>query len=280
MADSKIFKLVDGVTIDMVGRAVECFLRDKKALTTEGTSSPEGYFVQAKEPESKSWKKLAGMSMATQVQIIPAGDMITVNIGAGKWSDKVGAGAVGILLFAPLAVTSVIGVLGQKKLPQEIFDEIERFIMSGGKNVSVSLSASKALKSDEILCPKCKTPNHEGTKFCNNCGEKLIKECPSCGAEVALGIKYCPQCGSTMEKENLCPNCHKNVPEGMKFCPECGSSMEVKNLCPYCNAEVPEGMKFCPDCGKSISKVKTCPNCHAEIPEGKKFCGECGTKIE
>lgn len=33
MADSKIFKLVDGVTIDMVGRAVECFLRDKKALT-------------------------------------------------------------------------------------------------------------------------------------------------------------------------------------------------------------------------------------------------------
>ena len=36
------------------------------------------------------------MDLATQVQIIPAGDMITVNVGAGKWSDKVGAGAAGM----------------------------------------------------------------------------------------------------------------------------------------------------------------------------------------
>lgn len=280
MADSKIFKLIDGVTIDMVGRAVECFLRDKKGLTTEGTNSPEGYFVQARETEEKSWKKFTGMSMATQVQIIPAGEMITVNVGAGKWSDKVGAGAVGMLLFAPLAVTSVIGALGQKKLPQEIFDEIEKFILSGGKSISVSLGASKALKDNEVLCPKCKTPNPKGIKFCNNCGEKLVNECAKCHADVPLGIKFCPECGSSMEKENLCPNCHANVPEGMKFCPECGSSMVVKNLCPHCNAEIPEGLKFCPECGKSISTVKICANCGAEIPEGRKFCGECGTKVE
>ena len=279
MADSRTFKLIDGVTVEMVGREVECFLRDKKGLTTEGVSSPEGYFVQAKETE-KTWKKIAGMDMATQVQIIPSGDMINVNIGAGKWSDKVGAGAAGMILFAPLAVTAAIGAFNQKKLPNEIFEDIEKFIMSGGKSVSVSLGASKAIKDDEVLCPKCKTPNKKGTKFCNNCGEKLFNECPKCKAQVPLGIKFCPECGSTMEKENLCPNCHANVPEGMKFCPECGSSMTVKNLCPSCGAEVPEGMKFCPECGKPMSGARICPKCGVEVAEGLKFCGECGTKIE
>ena len=279
MADSKIFKLIDGVTVDMVGRAVEAFLRDKKGLTVEGTSSPEGYFVQAKETEKK-WKKYTGMDMATQVQIIPAGENITVNVGSGKWSDKLGAGAAGMLLFAPLAVTAAIGAWGQKKLPEEIFNEIEHFILSGGKSVSISLGASKALKDDEVLCPQCKTANTKGTKFCANCGGKLTNECPNCHNDVALGIKFCPSCGSSMEKENLCPTCHSKVPEGMKFCPECGSSMEVKNLCPHCNAEIPEGMKFCPECGQSISNIKVCPNCGAEIPEGRKFCGECGTKID
>lgn len=279
MADSKLFKLIDGVTTDMVGRAVEAFLRDKKNMTTEGTSAPEGYFIQAKSAES-GWKKFAGMDMATQIQIITAGEMITVNVGAGKWSDKVGAGAVGVILFAPLAVLPAIGAFNQKKLPNEIFDEIEKFIMSGGKSVSVSFGATKALKENEVLCPKCKTANPKGIKFCNNCGGKLVNECANCHTDVGLGIKFCPSCGSSMEKINQCPSCHAVVPDGMKFCPECSSSMEAKNLCPHCNADVPQGMKFCPSCGQSMSSVRICPNCKAEIPDGMKFCGGCGTKVE
>lgn len=252
MAETKIFKLFEGVTFEMVGQAVEGFLRHKKGLTVDGVCSPDGYFVQAKN-DSTGWKKLAGMDLATQVQIIPSGDNITVNVGSGKWSDKIGAGAVGMFVFAPLAVTSAIGAYAQKKLPQEIFNEIENFIMSGGKSISVALG----VKEGEVLCPKCKTANSKNTKFCRNCGEKLVNKCPKCGADVSLGIKFCPECGSTMKKENHCPSCNAVVPDGMKFCPECGSSMIPiinKNLCPHCNAEIPEGKKFCGECGTKMEE--------------------------
>ena len=82
MADSKVFKLVDGVDVEKVGRAVESFLRDKKNLMTEGMKTQVGYLVQAKQTDS--WKKIVGMDSAIQIQLFDSGNMVTVNIGAGK----------------------------------------------------------------------------------------------------------------------------------------------------------------------------------------------------
>ena len=56
MAESKVFKLIEGLDAAKVGRGIEHFLRDKKNLIVEGTPTPEGYFVQAKE--ESNWKKL------------------------------------------------------------------------------------------------------------------------------------------------------------------------------------------------------------------------------
>lgn len=282
MADSKVFKLIDNLDSAAIGRAVEAFLREKKKMVAEGTQTPEGYFIQAKEGD-EGWKKIAGMSKAVQVQMIQAGDVLTVNIGNGKWSDKLAAGAVGMLVFAPLAVTAAIGAVGQNKLPGEIFDYIEKFIESGGKSVLVSMSASMALKDGKILCPKCKKENDKGLKFCSECGSPLTNECPECGASVALGQKFCPECGSSMEakkEEKSCPTCGHRVPDGMKFCPECGSSMITEKICASCGAKIIGDKKFCPECGTPVSGKKKCSNCGAEMEIGQKFCFDCGTKVE
>ena len=134
MTESKVFRLPEGIDASSVGKEVENFLRSSKNLVTEGTKTPDGYFVQAKEQEGSGWKQLAGMTLATQVQIVEISDTITVNIGNGQWSDKIGAGAVGVVLFAPLAVTAAVGAYNQKKLPGEIFDHIEKFLFPGGQN--------------------------------------------------------------------------------------------------------------------------------------------------
>ncbi len=55
MADSKIFKLIDGIDTDLIAHGIEGFLRDKKNLTTESLKTPEGWLIQAKQTES--WKK-------------------------------------------------------------------------------------------------------------------------------------------------------------------------------------------------------------------------------
>ena len=96
MADSKVFKLVEGVTAEGIAKAIERFLRDKKNLLAETIEAPEGFLVQAKQEDKL--KNLSGMGMATQVQLIPSGDMVTINVGAGKWTDKAGAAAAGWVL--------------------------------------------------------------------------------------------------------------------------------------------------------------------------------------
>ena len=227
MTESKVFRLPEGIDASSVGKEVENFLRSNKNLTTEGTKTPDGYFVQAKEPEGSGWKQLAGMTMAIQVQVVEISDTITVNIGNGKWSDKVGAGAVGVVLFAPLAVTAAVGAYNQKKLPGEIFDHIEKFLLGGGESVMMSSFGANAANENEIICPNCNSPNNKDTKFCGNCGTPLTATCPNCGASVGLDTKFCSQCGNPMKQPNkTCPGCGAEVAPDMKFCCECGTKIE------------------------------------------------------
>ncbi len=223
MAESKIFKLPESMSAEQVGRGIENFLRDKKHLMTEGTATPDGYFIQAKG--ESGWKKVAGLDLATQIQIVQMGGMITVEVGSGKWIDKLGAGAVGMILFAPLAATAALGAVMQKKLPTEIFNFVEQFILSGGQNIVVSSQIGLG-DTSRVQCPSCGASVEKGVKFCPSCGEKLLAECPNCHADVALGVKFCPKCGSPMKPKKQCPNCNCEVGVDQKFCPECGQPLK------------------------------------------------------
>ena len=224
MAETKVFKLLNGVTVEMLGESVECFLRDQKGMVTQAGKTAEGYLVQGKQ-EADGWKRISGTDQAISVQMFQAGDVLNVTAGFGKWSDKVGAGVLGYFVFAPLAITATIGAIMQKKLPGEIFDFMEKFILSGGQSVSVGLSGGKMISDNEVVCNECKTSNPKGQKFCSNCGAKLMKQCPNCGVDVADGVKFCPECGSSTIVEHNCPNCSTAYNDGQKFCLECGTAL-------------------------------------------------------
>ena len=87
--------------------------------------------------------------------------------------------------------------------------------------------AQQPTKQATVKC-KCGKDVPEGTKFCPECGEKVVKpgtaSCPKCSAEVAEGTKFCPGCGNKMTAE--CPKCNAEIKPGAKFCPECGNKME------------------------------------------------------
>ncbi len=50
-----------------------------------------------------------------------------------------------------------------------------------------------------IFCPACGTANREGSRFCNECGMRLIQEasvpCPRCATMNPPGTAHCPKCG-------------------------------------------------------------------------------------
>jgi len=101
-----------------------------------------------------------------------------------------------------------------------------------------------------LICAGCGVELPEGTKFCNNCGEKVVippppeekKEliCSGCGVTLPEGTKFCNNCGAkavlsvpaaaavpVASASALCKNCGmKN--EGSKFCKSCGFPMDAE----------------------------------------------------
>ena len=43
-------------------------------------------------------------------------------------------------------------------------------------------------------CPKCRSENPEGKKFCRECGSDLILACPKCSSEILPSDKFCGVC--------------------------------------------------------------------------------------
>jgi membrane protease subunit (stomatin/prohibitin family) len=78
-----------------------------------------------------------------------------------------------------------------------------------------------------VRCAKCGAGNPEGTRFCAECGEKILSQkitCPGCQAENSESAKFCHQCGIALTARR-CAKCgHDNSPGG-KFCAECGAKL-------------------------------------------------------
>lgn len=192
MNETRVFMLNGTEVRDIVTR-LEGFFRTEKGMDVQSSQTTDGYVMQASQPKD-GWKTLTGMRLAVTVQMAVAGDQLNVSIGEGQWSDKIGAGAIGLFVAWPLAITAGMGAYKQKKLPSEVFQVIENTIMTGGQPVVVS-GAGQTVAAGMTLCPSCKAQLAPGSKFCNRCGAKLGQKCPNCGAEITADSAFCSECG-------------------------------------------------------------------------------------
>mgnify|MGYP002550032675 FL=1 len=192
MNETRVFMLNGTQVQDIVNR-LEGFFRTEKGMDVQSSQTTDGYVMQASQPKD-GWKTLTGMRLAVTVQMAVAGDQLNVSIGEGQWSDKIGAGAIGLFVAWPLAITAGMGAYKQKKLPFEVFQVIENTIMTGGQPVVVS-GAGQTVADGMTLCPSCKAQLAPGSKFCNRCGAKLGQKCPNCGAEITADSAFCSECG-------------------------------------------------------------------------------------
>jgi len=65
--------------------------------------------------------------------------------------------------------------------------------MYGGQGQTES--AVKKEDANTIKCPGCKATIAKDSKFCPECGKKIVNKCPKCGHEVKPGARFCPECG-------------------------------------------------------------------------------------
>jgi TIR domain-containing protein/zinc ribbon protein len=101
---------------------VRGWLRSQDFDSTQVNTESQGVLLEIKK--RGDWRKYVGMATALNILFEQTGDTLTVEIGAGQWIDKAGAGAVGMFVFAPIAITAGYGVWEQSKMPDKIFDFI------------------------------------------------------------------------------------------------------------------------------------------------------------
>ena len=195
MSESRVFVL-NGITVQAVAARLENFFRSEKGMEVQSSQTTDGYVMQASQPKD-GWKTLTGMRLAVTVQMAVMENHLNVTVGEGQWSDKIGAGAIGLFIAWPLAITAGMGAFKQKKLPAEIFQVIENCIMTGGQPVVVN-GAGTAVTPGMMLCPNCHTQIPGGSRFCSYCGTRLNNKCPTCGADIIDGSAFCASCGEKL----------------------------------------------------------------------------------
>lgn len=195
MSESRVFVL-NGITVQAVAARLENFFRSEKGMEVQSSQTTDGYVMQASQPKD-GWKTLTGMRLAVTVQMAVMENHLNVTVGEGQWSDKIGAGAIGLFIAWPLAITAGMGAFKQKKLPAEIFQVIENCIMTGGQPVVIN-GAGTAVTPGMMLCPNCHTQIPGGSRFCSYCGTRLNNKCPKCGADIIDGSAFCASCGEKL----------------------------------------------------------------------------------
>lgn len=195
MSESRVFVL-NGIKVQAVAARLENFFRSEKGMEVQSSQTTDGYVMQASQPKD-GWKTLTGMRLAVTVQMAVMENHLNVTVGEGQWSDKIGAGAIGLFIAWPLAITAGMGAFKQKKLPAEIFQVIENCIMTGGQPVVVN-GAGTAVTPGMMLCPNCHTQIPGGSRFCSHCGTRLNNKCPKCGADIIDGSAFCASCGEKL----------------------------------------------------------------------------------
>ncbi len=195
-SESRSFRMIGGVTVENIVEAVDTYCRVNKSMETQSSKTTDGYVIQASQP-GDGWKTISGTRLAITAQFMVIGEVMTVTVGQGQWSDKIGAAAVGWFVAPIFAVSAGIGAFRQRKMPEEIFSVVERTILTGGLQVVIN-GAGAVLAGDTVVCPKCRTRNSGSSRFCSHCGSTLLNVCPECGQSVAGDAKFCPHCGHDM----------------------------------------------------------------------------------
>jgi len=177
-----------------------------------------GTVIQGRQTEG--WKSLLGMSLATNIVVSQSGTSIRVEVGQGKWMDKAVVGAVGLLILWPALVPAAIGAWKQSQLPEEIFEQVSRYV---ARHASEPFSAAPPVNAP-LPVPVIPTSEPEPVEV-----DAATLPCPSCGQAVRVGARHCENCGQAMPEESIsagrfCEGCGAELSAAAKFCSECGAS--------------------------------------------------------
>ncbi len=175
------------------------------------------------------FEAIIGMQAALTVtlQRFPRGVVATV--GQQQWIDKAAAGAIGMLLLWPLAVTAGVGVIRQASLESQLFCMLDTVVLRQRADVNIGPVPPDMKAQAQQQAPPSFYENpapgqqsrHDstsgtGSRKCFNCGELYDSDdlyCSRCGKPLASPKKPCPECKAEIKSNaTFCTKCGTHIP--------------------------------------------------------------------
>ena len=103
--ESRAFRLTPGLDPEVIVQSVASFCNVEKHMETQYSKTTDGFVLQASQAKD-AWKTLSGTRLAITVHFMIVNDVLNVTVGEGQWSDKLGAGAIGMFVAWPLAASA------------------------------------------------------------------------------------------------------------------------------------------------------------------------------
>jgi RNA polymerase subunit RPABC4/transcription elongation factor Spt4 len=114
------------------------------------------------------FKAVLGMNTALKIIIRPQAGQIAIEAGVGIFGQQALPSIISMLVFWPILVTQIWGIVQQSKLDEKAIEIAEDSIARNRTGETFNPSASQNRK----FCTNCGAANAEGAKFCGECGFK------------------------------------------------------------------------------------------------------------
>jgi zinc-ribbon domain len=143
----------------------------------------QGYEVKGEPTMTRGWhislhkggvfKAVVGMKTAMNIEIEPAGKVTTAKAGIGIFGLQAIPTAISFLLFWPVLIPQLWGIVQTSKLDEEALREIETSLkVHSAVGVGAMADPTTAVSAGSY-CTNCGAKLPDGAKFCSECGGKV-----------------------------------------------------------------------------------------------------------
>jgi ribosomal protein L40E len=116
------------------------------------------------------FKSVIGTKTALKIAITTGRSQTDVRASVGIFGLQAVPSAISLLLFWPLLVTQILGLVRQSHLDEEAMSCVEDSLKARAAKGAV---ASARVSSQQRFCVECGAENVPGAVFCVKCGNKL-----------------------------------------------------------------------------------------------------------
>ena len=138
------------------------------------------------------FRSISGMKTGLNITLTRMPGSICASMKVGLFGKQLVPTAIAMLVFWPVLIPQIYGLVQQSKLDTEAYNVIEVAIRQLENTVA-------AIPEDTAFCVHCGKPMPADADFCTSCGKRVTEEnktCANCGTELPDNFAFCPKCGT------------------------------------------------------------------------------------